>query len=430
MPFRVSTATNLETRGVAMDGQEMVRLLGTLAPFAHLEKDDLVVLAGRSEMMGLKAKGVLFELGDSDPWMYFVVKGAVRLIAADGRERVINGGTREALQPLSQLQPRHYRAVAATPAACLRVDVSGLGRLQPADATSQYVVEEVSHDEPGAGRGLTARYRALLDQGGFRLPSLPHIAMDAVRAIDRDDADPRDLAAILIHDPPITAKLIRAANSPLFHGLTLVDDCDKAIVRLGMKTARQLILAFAMGELFKARDPALRQRLEALWQHSTEVAAIAMVLSRELRCLQPEEAMVAGLLHDIGSVPIYHLVVEDEELAADDDALEELVARHRGELGARLLADWNFPDSLVTAAREAEDWWRDPAPGPDYADMVIVAQLHAWMGRPDPPDLPPMVRLPSFRKVTARRGLDPETSLAVLADARGRIQEARSLLAG
>ncbi len=408
----------------------MAELLGTLAPFAHLDKDDLLVLAGRSELLALKTRGVLFERGDSDPWMYFVVEGGVRLVAADGRERAINGGTREALQPLAQLQPRHYHAVAVTPVTCLRVDVSGLGRLQPADSESQYVVEELNHDDDGAGGALSGRYQALLDRGGFRLPSLPHIAMDAVRAIDRDEADPRDLAAILINDPPITAKLIRAANSPLFHGLTLVDDCDKAIVRLGMKTARQLIVAFAMGELFKARDPALRQRLEALWQHSTQVAAIAMVLSRELRCLQPDEAMVAGLLHDIGSVPIYNLAVEDEEMAADDDILEELVARRRGELGARLLVDWNFPDTLVTAAREADDWWRDPAPGPDYADMVIVAQLHAWMGRPDAPDVPSMVQLPAFRKVTARRGLDPQTSLAVLADARGRIQEARSLLAG
>ncbi|MDZ7750663.1 MAG: HDOD domain-containing protein [Gammaproteobacteria bacterium] len=430
MQSRLSSSSPHQHRAVTVDGQELSTLLGTLEPFAHFDKDDLLVLASRSELFGLKAKGVLFELGDSDPWMYFVVEGTVRLVAADGRARVVDGGTRAARQPLAQLQPRHYRAVAATAVTCLRVDVSGLGRLEPVDRASQYVVEEVSHHGEGASGGLVGRYQALLDKGDFRLPSLPHIAMDAVRAIDRDEADPRDLAAILINDPPITAKLIRAANSPLFHGLTSVNDCDKAIVRLGMKTARQLIVAFAMGELFKATNPAVRRRLEALWQHSTQVAAIAMVLSRELRCLEPEEAMVAGLLHDIGGVPIYNLAADDPELAADDAILDELVTGRRGELGARLLADWNFPDTLVTAAREAEDWWRDPAPAPDYADLVIVAQLHAWMGRPDAPDVPPMVQLPAFRKVTARRGLDPETSLAVLAEARGRIEEARSLLAG
>ena len=408
----------------------MIDLLQGLQPFEQLARDELLVLAGRSEVVSLPRGGVLFDLGDQDTFMVFLLEGTVRLTAGDGRESTVDGGTRTAGRPLAQLQPRRYRGTAVTDLRCLRLDVSGLGELQVVAERAQYVVEEIFADPDDLTGDLVQRYDRMLAKGVFGLPSLPQIAMDAVRAIDRDDADARDIAKVLINDPPITAKLIRAANSPLFHGLRKVEDCDGAIVRLGMRTARQLIVAFAMGELFKARSPALRDRMASLWRHSTEVAAIAMVLSRELRCLDPDEAMVAGLIHDVGVVAIYNLAAEDEDLAASGDALDVLVAERRRELGERMLTDWNFPPSLVAAAADAEDWWRDPAPDADLADLVIVAQLHAFLARRDGPDVPPMVKLPAFRKVTARVGLDPAASLDLLERAKAQVEEARALLSG
>ncbi len=76
----------------------------------------------------------------------------------------------------------------------------------------------------------------------------------------------------------MSAKLVRACNSPLYRGFNDVLNVRETVVRLGMKTTRQLVIVFAMRDVFKSRQPLPQKHMELLWQHSREMAALCWVL--------------------------------------------------------------------------------------------------------------------------------------------------------
>ena len=101
--------------------------------------------------------------------------------------------------------------------------------------------------------------------------------------IDNADVDVHKLARTTNTDPAIAAKLIRAANSPLYRGQSRIDQCDNAVVRLGLQTSRQLVSSFAVNELFNSDSPLLEKRTGELWRHSTEIAAISYVIASKTK---------------------------------------------------------------------------------------------------------------------------------------------------
>ena len=90
----------------------------------------------------------------------------------------------------------------------------------------------------------------------------------------------------------MAAKLLKAANSALYGGLSAVETCPAAVVRLGMGTTRHLVLSFALKDVFKSDEPMIQERMRVLWKHSAQIAAICFVLAREIEGMQPEEALL------------------------------------------------------------------------------------------------------------------------------------------
>jgi HD-like signal output (HDOD) protein len=169
--------------------------------------------------------------------------------------------------------------------------------------------------------------------------------------------------------------------------------------------------------------------VQEVWRHSTEVGAISMVLARLTSHLEPEQALLAGLLHDIGVVPILYHVQNDDSLLADPAALEQAILQLRGELGAMILQRWGFPEPLVQAARMADEWEYDSGTRADYADLVILAQLHSHMKAGKGAQYPQMEQIPAFAKL-APDTLTPQASLKVIDQAKGEVAEMIRLLAG
>src|SRR5699024_8003924 len=131
--------------------------------------------------------------------------------------------------------------------------------------------------------------------------------------------------------------------------------------RLGLKNVREVIVAATMREVFHTKHRLLSKRMAELWAHSTLVAAISAVVTRKLKGFNPERALLAGLVHDIGVVPILAHAHDYDELARDQELLENTITAYRGQIGAMILRRWNFPDELITAVLEAENWYREQA---------------------------------------------------------------------
>jgi len=162
--------------------------------------------------------------------------------------------------------------------------------------------------------------------------------------------------------------------------------------------------------------------MKLIWNHSAHVAAISHVLATHFSILKPDEAMLAGVLHDIGKLPILSKARKIPHIAENGKALDMVLARLHPSLGKAILAAWRFDEEFIDAAAEHENIYRD-SKVLDFADIVLVANIHSHMGKPDAKRIE-MDKVPALKKLN----LDPEASIAVLEEAHNEIVEIQTLL--
>jgi len=110
------------------------------------------------------------------------------------------------------------------------------------------------------------------------------------------------------------------------------------------------------------------------------VAAISRVLAGQCPTISPDQAMLAGLLHDIGTLPILYRAEEREELLDTPGLLDHLVSTLHTQVGGAILRHWKFPEALVEVAEQHEDLTRVHDGAADLVDVVQVANLQSHMG--------------------------------------------------
>ncbi len=263
--------------------------------------------------------------------------------------------------------------------------------------------------------------------GKLKLPSLPDVAVRVRRAVMDDKRSDREIARLVQMDPALAARLLQVVNSPMYRGSHNIDSCQMAITRLGLEITRNLVTSFALRGMFKAQNPHIRKRMQQVWLHSCRVAAISWVLARYTRGIQPDRAMLAGLLHDVGVLPILQYV-EQHKLAIDSQAdLDPLINRLAPPLGVFLLKGWRFEADIAEIPRIVTDWQRDSGPAPDYGDIVQVAHAHSEFGTAAGRQAPSLVELKAFNKLSLSN-LGPDSSLEVLEHSQQEIKDLISML--
>ncbi|WLQ14131.1 HDOD domain-containing protein [Hahella aquimaris] len=397
---------------------------------AKLSDPQLVVLSSRADYRRYSKGAKILDLGSQDSYDYFLLEGEVALTAEDGRTALIAAASQAARQPIAHLQPRRYEVKAKSPCVMLVVDQPTLTRMlkdAPLDYQIGEGVSQVDRTEHPAYSLITSFYQDL-NAHRLTLPSLPDMAMRIRHVTEQPNFHLNDISKVIVRDPVLTAKLIRSANSPLYRGFKEIECCEDAVVRLGLDTTRQLITIFTLREIFRSKNVMLQKRMTKLWRHSSDVGAISFVLARMTPGIKPEQALLAGILHDIGVVPVIMYAEEHPALRTHEDMLETLIMELRQEIGCALLESWEFPDAFVAAARHAEDYMYDSGQEtPTYADLVIVAQIHSYIGKPEHGSIPPLDQVPAFHKL-ALGELSPQRSLQVLQMAEEEINSVRRLL--
>ncbi len=406
----------------------------TLKTFQPLDRLDDVQreLLARSLQINSAASGTtLIQQGDTKHFMLYLLQGSVRLTSADGRVTEVDSQSPQSCTPIASLIPRRYTVEAVTSVDYLTIDGDLLDGLMSGDnegiTATEIPHESGPYDQSATESNLSAALIEDLEKDQLVLPSLPDVAVRLGRAMRDENTNARKLANVIQTDPAITAKLIRAANSPLYAGVTPVDSCASAIIRLGADTTHKLVLTFALRELFNTRSAVLKKQMQSLWQHSVKVSAISYVLAIITNELNPEHALLAGLLHDIGNVAILSYAERFPEAANDIAHLESIMHDMRGPIGSALLKKWSFIDDLILVAEEAENWLRSHEGKADYADLVIIAQLHTFIGKPEMSDLPTLDQVPALKKFDIGE-LTPKLSLKILDKAEEKIARAEALL--
>lgn len=409
-------------------GKINIDTLRRFTPLRKLSESQLVLLEAHVELQSYKRKQVIAETGSADNTDYFLLKGKLLLTAKDGREIEIAADSAAAANAIASLQPRQYKVTALESCELVQIESAMLAQLI-AEAPKTGSTKDGEFVEFSTSVELILdNFRQDLANNTLKLPSLPNSALRINQLINWDDYSAKDVARVVNQDPAMAVKLITAASSPLFRGLSKIKTCEDAVSRLGLTTTQRLLKIYTLQELFTSKSSLITKKMQTLWHHCAEVGAIAFVLAKRIKGLSADQAMLAGLIHDIGVIPLLNYIESQNFLFQDPDAIDEVVNSLKAEAGRLLLEKWNWPAELISVAAHAEDWqYSNNTDQPDYTDVVILSQLHAAIGKREFKHYPPLHEVSSFKRMHELQ-LTPNKSISIINDAQAEIEEASRLL--
>jgi HD-like signal output (HDOD) protein len=215
-----------------------------------------------------------------------------------------------------------------------------------------------------------------IDKDQLVLPTLPEVALRVREAAENPDVSIPDLVREISTDAALSARLIKVVNSPLLRTRQEITDLGMAVNRMGINYTANLAIGLAMAQMFQATSDVIDRKMREVRARSTEVAGISHVLCRHYTRLKPDQATLAGLVHQIGVLPILSYAEENNQLMSDSISLNLVIERIHPILGDRILAAWDFPVPLRHIPTEHLDFNRS-TPTIDYADIVQVAMLQS-----------------------------------------------------
>jgi putative nucleotidyltransferase with HDIG domain len=187
-----------------------------------------------------------------------------------------------------------------------------------------------------------------------RLPVFPRAAREVVRKIANPEVGPREMEDIASLDPVLAGRLIQTANSAFYSPQQPIGTICQAVSFIGTEAARRVLLAAAIRGNFAS------PQAHRIWNHSLDVAQIAETIAGDMPLgIDPAQAFLAGLIHDIGRLSFAIMPVAFQErfhrLTDGGCPVVEvetcLSGRSHAEVGAETLAQWNFPPEIVEAVR-------------------------------------------------------------------------------
>jgi putative nucleotidyltransferase with HDIG domain len=245
-----------------------------------------------------------------------------------------------------------------------------------------------------------------------RLPPLPNTLGDLVDKLNNPDSSVRDITARIRTDPSLTTRLLRMANSAFYGPRSHITDVDRAVILLGFRTTRNLVAAAAVASHFASFQHIHTFGPQGMYRHSLAVAVFCQVCAMHVGGgLTPEEFFVAGLLHDIGRIPLAHLYKahrrEFEQLPHDLAALvaceQELFGLDHTVVGGMVADHWKLPEiyrELIARHHEIE------AAGEGGA-AALVALADRWTNGHGIGRTQPFATEESVARLTQTAGVDP-----------------------
>jgi HD-like signal output (HDOD) protein len=188
-------------------------------------------------------------------------------------------------------------------------------------------------------------------------PTFLDITFQVRTALKDPNLNVEKLAKLVGAEPLMSTKIIRMANSVALNPSGReIADVKNAIIRVGMEAVRTVSFAVAMEQMIKSKQmkpfEAISQRL---WEHTSHVAALCRVLARRVAKTNGDEAMFAGLVHDIGVFYLLSRAVNFPELVADKVEMHGLLVGWHDDIGHALLSALGTPESVLTAVQQHEN---------------------------------------------------------------------------
>ncbi|TVM03692.1 MAG: hypothetical protein CV087_03835 [Candidatus Brocadia sp. WS118] len=203
---------------------------------------------------------------------------------------------------------------------------------------------------------LSKYNRAEVVEKAENLPYITTVVLRLMEIISNPDVSVHEVVGAIKKDQGLVARVFKVANSTFYGRLKKADNLNDAVVTLGLRGLNSLVLAEAVKQVLMTADVGD----QSLWKHAVKVSIASVVLANELRCDAFDDALVGGLVHDIGKAFIEGVYPEipsliEQKVVKDrvtyEDAELSIVGFDHAEIGALITEKWNFPPKMIDVIR-------------------------------------------------------------------------------
>ncbi len=227
---------------------------------------------------------------------------------------------------------------------------------------------------------------------------MPDAVQHLQKALSNSSVDVGRLSAVLQRDPVLATRIIRVANCPVYRTIQPVECVADAVMPIGLTQTRNVALML-LENSFKARHRLIDDRICWLWTESLHVASIAYILARHYRFVQPDRAVLGGLLSNVGALLLLTHMDQKLQHIDNDQILDITIRQYAAEFGARLLEYWELDSELLLVAENRDNWYREHGAPPDLADLVLLAKSCRAYDFAVDYGLPSHTLLPAYEKI-------------------------------
>lgn len=219
-------------------------------------------------------------------------------------------------------------------------------------------------------------------RGEISFPTSVNAALRLQLALNDPNCHIEDAIRLVLGEPQLAARTVALANSAAFNrnGDSVVTSARAAVMRIGYSSLQNLVAGLVVRQ-FGARivDPGLRAKAEQMWQHTAHVAALAHVLAKRVTFVNPDTAMFAGIVHEVGGFYLLSRADEFPGLLDDDpekwaELCEEVVSRE-------VMKKLAIPDPVRVAIEGLRDGWVNIPPS-NLLDTLLLANQFAPVRSP------------------------------------------------
>lgn len=203
-----------------------------------------------------------------------------------------------------------------------------------------------------------------LKTGDIEIPLLPNIATKVLRLSSDPNTAINDFSEVIRQDQYLTAQIVRIANSPVFGGLYEVTNLERAMVQIGIRTIKDLILGLSMGATV-FRNKEYQAVMDDLWKHSMAVAYISQKLASRY-ATDPEYAFLCGLVHDIGKPFLMDVVAkivksDKQKGTLPMEIINDILDQLHPAVGGILAKRWKFGEAAMFSVTHHHNYQEIPS---------------------------------------------------------------------
>ena len=426
IPIDTSNVNPLErTEPILTNAEEAlpVSLLRKFAPLRYLQESTLEQLTHKT--LHYTPESVIFIAGQRTDFAFYLLQGSVELRPEATFPYPVHFNTPQSYMPLNSGFLCGSTAISTTHCIVLAVSRLFLQRLSQRKyryiTGGEFVKSGLPRDLPN--NRFFADFSHAYRENSLSLPSLPQVALRLKKAIDEPEVTISEIATIVQFDATIVAKLIKVANSVFYAGEVPITNCQNAVIRLGLDGTRRVVMGISVKQLFYSTHPELKNMMDANWRNSIYLSSLCFILAKESKVVSPEDALLAGLICDIGKIPVLNFA-EQLNYPPNIKELKTALPFLSPPVGALMLYNLHFPPDLVNIPKFSEDWFYESGEEKlTLIDIVILAKLHSYFGSKKAKYLPLLNTIPAYVKLSKGK-LNGDFSLNVLNQAKERIFEA------